>query len=96
MPSRKPLRVAIWYIFLFPFYPWIVSWVSLSFISDTELLTMTGKDKVLSWTQRLKIAVDSARGLEFLHTYPSGCIIHRDIKACLSRFNFLKKLTIYK
>ncbi|KAI9125135.1 hypothetical protein K1719_003751 [Acacia pycnantha] len=39
-----------------------------------------GKDKVLSWVQRLKIAVDCARGLMFLHTYPGGCIIHRDIK----------------
>ncbi|XP_028794854.1 receptor-like protein kinase HERK 1 [Neltuma alba] len=38
------------------------------------------KDKVLSWIQRLKIAVDCARGLMFLHTYPGGCIIHRDIK----------------
>ncbi|KAF7829368.1 putative LRR receptor-like serine/threonine-protein kinase [Senna tora] len=41
---------------------------------------MIGKDKVLSWIQRLKIAVDSAKGLVFLHTYPAGCIIHRDIK----------------
>ncbi|XVF84945.1 hypothetical protein PTKIN_Ptkin17bG0079700 [Pterospermum kingtungense] len=39
-----------------------------------------GKDKVLSWIQRLKIAIDSARGLWFLHTYPEGCIVHRDIK----------------
>ncbi|KAJ1384883.1 Protein kinase domain [Sesbania bispinosa] len=29
-----------------------------------------GNDKVLSWIQRLEIAIDSARGLEFLHTYP--------------------------
>ncbi|XVE85054.1 hypothetical protein DITRI_Ditri17bG0061600 [Diplodiscus trichospermus] len=39
-----------------------------------------GKAKVLSWIQRLKIAIDSARGLWFLHTYPEGCIVHRDIK----------------
>ncbi|KAK8627377.1 hypothetical protein V6N13_134989 [Hibiscus sabdariffa] len=39
-----------------------------------------GKEKVLSWIQRLKIAIDSARGLWFLHTYPDGCIVHRDIK----------------
>ncbi|KAK6931071.1 SPARK domain [Dillenia turbinata] len=38
------------------------------------------KDKVLSWNQRLKIAIDSASGLWFLHTYPEGCIVHRDIK----------------
>ncbi|XP_071724469.1 probable receptor-like protein kinase At5g18500 [Rutidosis leptorrhynchoides] len=35
---------------------------------------------VLSWIQRLEIAIDSARGLWFLHTYPQGCIVHRDIK----------------
>ncbi|XP_061353741.1 probable receptor-like protein kinase At5g18500 [Gastrolobium bilobum] len=39
-----------------------------------------GKNKVLSWIQRLEIAIDSARGLWFLHTYPGGCIVHRDIK----------------
>ncbi|XP_038999694.1 probable receptor-like protein kinase At2g39360 [Hibiscus syriacus] len=39
-----------------------------------------GKDKALSWIQRLEIAIDSARGLWFLHTYPEGCIVHRDIK----------------
>ncbi|XP_020522772.1 proline-rich receptor-like protein kinase PERK3 isoform X1 [Amborella trichopoda] len=39
-----------------------------------------GKDRVLSWTQRLEIAIDSARGLWFLHTYPEGCIVHRDVK----------------
>ncbi|XP_031256886.1 probable LRR receptor-like serine/threonine-protein kinase MEE39 [Pistacia vera] len=39
-----------------------------------------GKDKILSWIQRLEIAIDSARGLWFLHTYSEGCIVHRDIK----------------
>ncbi|KAF7819612.1 putative receptor-like protein kinase [Senna tora] len=39
-----------------------------------------GKGKVLSWIQRLEIAIDSAKGLWFLHTYPGGCIVHRDIK----------------
>ncbi|KAI6700661.1 hypothetical protein NL676_014985 [Syzygium grande] len=39
-----------------------------------------GKDRVLSWIQRLEIAIDCARGLIFLHTYPEGCIVHRDIK----------------
>ncbi|KAM6589275.1 hypothetical protein CsatA_011880 [Cannabis sativa] len=39
-----------------------------------------GQDVVLSWIERLKIAIDSAKGLWFLHTYPDGCIVHRDIK----------------
>ncbi|PON52030.1 Serine/threonine protein kinase [Trema orientale] len=39
-----------------------------------------GRDKVLSWIQRLEIAIDSARALWFLHTCPEGCIVHRDIK----------------
>ena len=45
-----------------------------------HIITLIGYDKVLSWIQRLEIAVDSARGLEFLHTCPGGCIVHRDIK----------------
>ncbi|CAN0924024.1 LEAF RUST 10 DISEASE-RESISTANCE LOCUS RECEPTOR-LIKE PROTEIN KINASE-like 1.2 [Linum grandiflorum] len=47
------------------------------------------KEKNLSWIQRIETAIDCARGLWFLHTYPSGSIVHRDIKAsifCL--FNF--------
>ncbi|KAJ0038733.1 hypothetical protein Pint_23008 [Pistacia integerrima] len=39
-----------------------------------------GKDRTLSWIQRLEVAIDSARGLGFLHTYPEGRIVHRDIK----------------
>uniref|UniRef100_A0A8I6WTS5 Protein kinase domain-containing protein n=2 Tax=Hordeum vulgare subsp. vulgare TaxID=112509 RepID=A0A8I6WTS5_HORVV len=39
-----------------------------------------GKDKSLSWTQRLQIALGSACGLWFLHIFPEGCIVHRDIK----------------
>ncbi|GMN42484.1 hypothetical protein TIFTF001_011686 [Ficus carica] len=54
-----------------------------------------GKDNVLSWIQRLEIAVDSARGLCFLHTYSEGCIVHRDIKPTniLLGENFQAKLS---
>ncbi|CAL5370562.1 unnamed protein product [Camellia sinensis] len=54
-----------------------------------------GKDKVLTWIQRLEIAIDSARGLWFLHTYPKGCIVHRDIKPTniLLGTNFEAKLS---
>ncbi|KAK3183539.1 hypothetical protein Dsin_030825 [Dipteronia sinensis] len=61
---------------------------SLSHIRHPNLVALLGyclredegKDKVLSWIQRLQIAIDSARGLLFLHTYSEGCIVHRDIK----------------
>lgn len=36
---------------------------------------------VLSWTQRVKIAVGAARGLEYLHEKAQPRIIHRDIKS---------------
>ncbi|KAJ8426696.1 hypothetical protein Cgig2_016846 [Carnegiea gigantea] len=35
----------------------------------------------LSWTQRVKIAVGSAKGLEYLHEKADPPIIHRDIKS---------------
>ncbi|KAG5624374.1 hypothetical protein H5410_009592 [Solanum commersonii] len=40
----------------------------------------TANNRVLSWTQRLEIAIDIAKGLVFLHTYHDRSIIHRDIK----------------
>ncbi|XVE82358.1 hypothetical protein DITRI_Ditri15bG0142200 [Diplodiscus trichospermus] len=36
---------------------------------------------VLSWTQRVKIAVGAAKGLEYLHEKAQPHIIHRDIKS---------------
>ncbi|CAL9749600.1 unnamed protein product [Musa acuminata subsp. burmannicoides] len=34
-----------------------------------------------SWSARLRVALDAARGLEYLHTYAVPPIIHRDIKS---------------
>ncbi|KAL5997207.1 hypothetical protein ACLOJK_008137 [Asimina triloba] len=38
-------------------------------------------DNVLQWDMRVKIMRDCAFALRFLHNYPDGCIVHRDIKA---------------
>ncbi|CAI0462546.1 unnamed protein product, partial [Linum tenue] len=40
------------------------------------------EDRALSWLQRIEIAIDCARGLWLLHTYPGRSIVHRNIKAC--------------
>ncbi|XP_040376029.1 lysM domain receptor-like kinase 3 isoform X2 [Oryza brachyantha] len=34
----------------------------------------------LSWTARTQIAVDSARGIEYVHDHTKTCYVHRDIK----------------
>jgi serine/threonine protein kinase len=34
----------------------------------------------LSWKKRLNIALDVARGMEYLHTLAQQCYIHRDLK----------------
>lgn len=81
MPQWKPLRVAIWYCFFFSLLFIYANFPKLLSVKVLKYkITTTDNDKVLSWIQRLEIAVDSARGLEFLHTYPGGCIVHRDIK----------------
>eukprot|EP00271_Cylindrocystis_brebissonii_P021566 TRINITY_DN778_c0_g3_i1.p1 TRINITY_DN778_c0_g3~~TRINITY_DN778_c0_g3_i1.p1 ORF type:complete len:999 (+),score=236.75 TRINITY_DN778_c0_g3_i1:898-3894(+) len=38
-------------------------------------------EHLLSWRERATLAVESARGLEYLHVYAPRSIIHRDIKA---------------
>jgi serine/threonine protein kinase len=35
----------------------------------------------LDWSRRLKIALDSARGLAYLHDHANPPIIHRDVKS---------------
>lgn len=35
----------------------------------------------LSWTTRVQIALDSARGLEYIHEHTVPIYIHRDIKS---------------
>ncbi|XP_073316157.1 uncharacterized protein [Primulina huaijiensis] len=54
-----------------------------------------GKDKILTWIQRLEIAIDCGKGLRFLHTFHEGCIVHRDIKPTniLLGSNFQAKLS---
>ncbi|PSS19398.1 Serine/threonine-protein kinase-like protein [Actinidia chinensis var. chinensis] len=36
---------------------------------------------MLSWSERIKVALDAARGIEYLHVYAVPPIIHRDIKS---------------
>ncbi|KAF5731550.1 hypothetical protein HS088_TW18G00230 [Tripterygium wilfordii] len=35
----------------------------------------------MSWSARIKVALDAARGIEYLHVYAVPPIIHRDIKS---------------
>jgi len=44
-------------------------------------VTGTQHGRVLSWTQRVKIALCVAQGIEFLHHKTEPCIIHSDIKS---------------
>ncbi|MCD7469587.1 hypothetical protein HAX54_008726 [Datura stramonium] len=36
---------------------------------------------LMSWTARIKVALDAARGIEYLHEYAVPAVIHRDIKS---------------
>ncbi|KAA8550630.1 hypothetical protein F0562_002314 [Nyssa sinensis] len=45
-----------------------------------NLYGASSKNVTLSWVRRLKIAVDAAKGLDYLHNGSSPRIIHRDVK----------------
>ncbi|XP_054817623.1 probable LRR receptor-like serine/threonine-protein kinase At2g28960 [Prosopis cineraria] len=45
-----------------------------------EYLDNDKNSKVLKWNKRLQVAIDTAKGLEYLHTGCSTPIIHRDLK----------------
>ncbi|PVH38929.1 hypothetical protein PAHAL_5G391700 [Panicum hallii] len=46
-----------------------------------DILLGTRPGGVLSWTQRVKIALSAVQGIEFLHHKTEPCIIHSDIKS---------------
>ena len=50
-------------------------------IKGTNAAMRTRQGPVLSWTQRVKIALSAALGIEFLHHKTEPCIIHGDIKS---------------
>lgn len=43
------------------------------------MFLLSGKD-TLTWSARMQIALDSARGLEYIHEHTVPVYIHRDIK----------------
>ncbi|PIN09419.1 Serine/threonine protein kinase [Handroanthus impetiginosus] len=48
---------------------------------ENHLFDLEPDQKPLSWSTRLKIAVDAARGLEYLHCKANPPVIYRDLKS---------------
>ncbi|TKY68045.1 Serine/threonine-protein kinase protein CCR4 [Spatholobus suberectus] len=49
--------------------------------SLTDHLHKLQTSALMSWPVRIKVALDAARGIEYLHQYATPPIIHRDIKS---------------
>ncbi|KAJ1390952.1 Serine/threonine-protein kinase, active site [Sesbania bispinosa] len=61
---------------------------------DEHLSGKNRREKFFTWEERLRIAVDAAQGLEYLHNGCKPPIIHRDVKTTniLLNENFQAKL----
>ncbi|KAM3405039.1 hypothetical protein ACQJBY_007870 [Aegilops geniculata] len=71
----------------------VYEYMPLGSLQD-HLLDLTPKSQPLSWHTRMKIAVDAARGLEYLHEVANPPVVYRDLKASniLLDGNFRAKL----
>nr|AAP31052.1 putative protein kinase [Hordeum vulgare] len=71
----------------------VYEYMPLGSLQD-HLLDLTPKSQPLSWHTRMKIAVDAARGLEYLHEVANPPVVYRDLKASniLLDGNFSAKL----
>ncbi|XXG57226.1 hypothetical protein AAC387_Pa03g4438 [Persea americana] len=58
----------------------IYSRLPLSRTTTNQVDARDGNAKMLSWGHRLRIALDAAQGLEYLHTGCKSSVIHRDVK----------------
>lgn len=47
---------------------------------DLGCLLYRQQNPAIPWDRRLRIALDCAEGLTYLHLFPGGAIVHRDIK----------------
>ncbi|KAG5225222.1 receptor protein [Salix suchowensis] len=77
-------------------HPNIISIVGFSVHEETGSLFMRpSRGSSLNWHLRLKIALDTARGLEYLHEFCKPVVIHRDLKSSniLLDANFNAKLS---
>ena len=55
----------------------LITWSQWNFIGE---IFLSEKDP-LPWSARVQIALDSARGLEYIHEHTVPVYIHRDIKS---------------
>ncbi|KAL9226855.1 hypothetical protein vseg_002620 [Gypsophila vaccaria] len=56
-------------------------WIHESRRQDVSSMNETVQHVVLDWPARLKIAIDAAQGLSYMHHDCSPAIIHRDVKS---------------
>ncbi|GKU86087.1 hypothetical protein SLEP1_g659 [Rubroshorea leprosula] len=72
----------------------VYEYMSLGSLED-HLLEISPEQKPLDWYTRMKIALDAARGLEYLHDKANPPVIYRDLKSSniLLDSNFNAKLS---
>ena len=69
--------------------------VSVKLTVKSVIVLCAARVEPLSWGMRVRIAMDVARGLDFLHNNPDNTVIYRDVKPANISLDEVTKVLLF-